>query len=167
MQAALRSLTRTNNEKFRAYDRYGTTLAGGEWLPLSVDKKIDKEVYLIRFQPGSRSHPHIHRGSEEFLVLIGTLMDEDGTVFFPGDFVRFEPDSNQSSYSKDGCTLLVILSGGTNQSISTNRRASGFSQAGNPAIVGLSVDTQSAGCDGMLTPDLQLVLLWYSHSASA
>ena len=120
MQATLRSLTRTNNEKIRAYDRYGTSLAGVEWLPLSVDKKIDKEVYLIRFQPGSRSHPHIHRGSEEFLVLTGTLTDEDGTVFCPGDFVRFEPGSTHSSRSDDGCTLLVILAGGTNHPIPTN-----------------------------------------------
>ena len=117
MQAALRSLTRTNNEKFRAYDRYGTTLEGVEWLPLSVDKQPDKEVYLIRFQPGSRSHPHIHHGSEEFLVLDGELIDDDGAVFRPGDFVRFEPGSQHSSFSEKGCTLLVILTGGTNRPV--------------------------------------------------
>ena len=115
----LRKLIRTQEQKFRAYNRYGKTLPGVEWLPLSGGAEVCKEVYLIRFGPGSRSHPHIHQGSEEFLVLDGELTDDDGMVFRPGDFVRFEPGSKHSSFSKEGCTLLVILAGGTNQPVPT------------------------------------------------
>ena len=79
--------------------------------------EADKEVYLIRFGPGSRSHPHIHHGSEEFLVLDGELTDHDGMVFQTGDFVRFESGSEHWSFSEKGCTLLVILAGGTNRPI--------------------------------------------------
>lgn len=116
-QPVLRKLIRTPDEKFQTYHRYGETLPGVEWLPLSGGAEVGKEVYLIRFGPGSRSHPHIHHGSEEFLVLDGELTDDDGMVFRPGDFVRFEPGSKHSSFSEKGCTLLVILAGGTNQPV--------------------------------------------------
>ena len=117
IQSVLRSLIRTPDEKFQTYNRYGKTLPGVEWLPLSGGVEANKEVYLIRFGPGSRSHPHIHQGSEEFLVLDGELTDHDGMVFQPGDFVRFEPGSEQWSFSEKGCTLLVILAGGNNRPV--------------------------------------------------
>ena len=117
IQSVLRSLIRTPDEKFQPYNRYGKTLPGVEWLPLSGEAEADKEVYLIRFGPGSRSHPHIHEGSEEFLVLDGELTDHDGMAFQTGDFVRFESGSEHWSFSEKGCTLLVILAGGTNRPI--------------------------------------------------
>ena len=117
IQSVLRSLIRTPDEKFQTYNRYGKTLPGVEWLPLSGGAEADKEVYLIRFGPGCRSHPHIHQGSEEFLVLDGELTDHDGMVFQTGDFVRFESGSEHWSFSEKGCTLLVILAGGTNRPI--------------------------------------------------
>ena len=119
IQSVLRSLIRTSDENFQTYNRYGKTLPGVEWLPLSGGAKANKEVYLIRFGPGSRSHPHIHQGSEEFLVLDGELTDHDGMVFQSGDFVRFDPGSEHWSYSEKGCTLLVILAGGTNRPVPT------------------------------------------------
>ena len=119
IQSVPRSLIRTPDAKFQTYYRYGKTLPGVEWLPLSGGAEADKEVYLIRFGPGSRSHPHIHHGSEEFLVLDGELTDHDGMVFQTGDFVRFEPGSEHWSFSEKGCTLLVILAGGTNQPVPT------------------------------------------------
>ena len=119
IQSRPRTLIRTPDKKFQPYNRYGKTLPGVEWLPLSGGAEADKEVYLIRFSPGSRSHPHIHQGSEEFLVLDGELTDHDGMVFRGGDFVRFEPGSEHWSYSENGCTLLVILAGGTNRPVPT------------------------------------------------
>ena len=118
-EPVLRKLIRTPEQEFRAYNRYGKTLSGVKWLPLSGGAEVGKEVYLIRFDPGSRSHPHIHHGSEEFLVLDGELTDDDGMVFRTGDFVRFAPGSEHSSFSEEGCTLLVILAGGTNQPVPT------------------------------------------------
>ena len=116
-EPVLRKLIRTPEQEFRAYNRYGKTLSGVKWLPLSGGAETNKEVYLIRFDPGSRSHPHIHQGSEEFLVLDGVLTDDDGMIFRTGDFVRFEPGSEHSSFSEKGCTLLVILTGGTNRPV--------------------------------------------------
>ncbi len=110
----LRKLIRTKSEGFRPYNRYGISLKGLQWLPLSKEE-MNQEIYLIRFEPGSQSHRHVHDGSEQFLVLDGDLTDDDGVVFKTGDFVRFEPGSEHSSYSEHGCTLLVILTGGRNR----------------------------------------------------
>ena len=111
-----RNVIHTREEEFIAYDRYGTILPGVTWLPLNVGSRVGREIYLIRFEPGSSSHPHFHKGTEEFLVLRGCLKDDDGVVFQPGDFVQFQPDSKHSSHSEEGCTLLVILTGGSNES---------------------------------------------------
>ena len=99
---------KTSIEKFLPYNRYGKNLEGMEWLPLSGGQDKDREVFMVRFGPGRSSQSHIHQGSEEFLVLEGELTDDDGMLFQQGDFVRFEPGTQHSSYSEKGCTLLVI-----------------------------------------------------------
>ena len=57
----LRSLIQTAKRDFSPYERYGKNLPGVEWLPLSGGADMEHEVYLIRFGPGSRSHPHVHQ----------------------------------------------------------------------------------------------------------
>ena len=41
----------------------------------------------------------------------GELTDSDGKIFKKGDFVTFEPGSSHSSYTKDGCLILVFMRG--------------------------------------------------------
>ena len=53
---------------------------------------------------------------EEQFIGIGCI-DDDGKVFKIGDYIKFEKGSEHSSFSKTGCTLLVILYGGTNELI--------------------------------------------------
>jgi anti-sigma factor ChrR (cupin superfamily) len=96
---------------FRPYDRYGSAIEGLSWLPLSRDETSDHDMFLLRFAPGARSRPHRHEGLEQFLVLDGLLVDDDGTAFQPGDFVRFASGSEHSSQSPEGCLLLVSIRG--------------------------------------------------------
>jgi hypothetical protein len=44
-------------------------------------------------------------------MLEGELSDADGKVFKKGDFVSFEPGSTHSSYTKNGCLVLVFMRG--------------------------------------------------------
>ena len=112
-----REIIKTKNKKFLPYDRYGDDVLGLEWLPLSNENFFEKEIFLIKFKPKSHSIMHIHNGVEEFFVLEGELIDEDGQLFEKGDFIRFEAGTKHSSYTKIGCKLLVILSGGKNKLI--------------------------------------------------
>jgi anti-sigma factor ChrR (cupin superfamily) len=58
--------------------------------------------------PGAKSIPHEHINYEEFLMLEGELVDPDNKVFKKGDFITYEPSSSHSSYTKNGCLLLVF-----------------------------------------------------------
>ena len=84
-------------------------------MPLSDDENLEHEVYIVHFEPDSSSNFHRHNGYEEFYVIDGELIDDDGKVFKKGDNIKFEKGSEHSSYSKTGCTLLVILCCGTNE----------------------------------------------------
>jgi anti-sigma factor ChrR (cupin superfamily) len=115
-----RQIIETKNEELRAYNRYGKVSSGLKWLPLSKDENLEHEVFIIRFEAESSSNLHQHKGYEEFYVLDGELIDADGKVFKKGDYIKFEKGSEHSSYSKTGCTLLVILYGGMNELIESN-----------------------------------------------
>ena len=106
-----RTVVAASERAFRPYDRYGKVIAGLSWLPLGQDDDPEHITYLLRFDPGTASVPHEHTGVEEFLVLEGRLIDDDGTVFEAGTFVRFEPGTRHSSSAPDGCTVFVNLLG--------------------------------------------------------
>jgi hypothetical protein len=42
-------------------------------------------------------------------MLDGELIDSDGKIFKKGDVVTFEPGSTHSSYTKNGCLILVFM----------------------------------------------------------
>jgi len=115
-----RQIIETKDEELLAYNRYGKVSSGLKWLPLSKDENLEHEVFIIHFEAESSSNLHQHKGYEEFYVLDGELIDADGKVFKKGDYIKFEKGSEHSSYSKTGCTLLVILYGGMNELIESN-----------------------------------------------
>ena len=92
----LRQIVRTGGDEFKPYDRYGDSIAGMSWIPLSGDLQNGVfECFLLRMDPGARSKPHEHLGFE----------------YRSGDFVRLLPGSKHSSLTPNGCTLLVMLRG--------------------------------------------------------
>ena len=102
---------------FEPFDNYGEQIKGMSWYKISYDKEKGQGSYILKMDPGSKSVPHEHVNYEEFYMLEGELIDEDGQIFQKGDFVRFETGTQHSSYTKKGCKLLVILSGGKNKLI--------------------------------------------------
>ena len=110
-----KKIIETEHETFSPYNRDGTVSSGLNWLPLSKDEKLEHEVFIVQFEPESYSSLHKHKGYEEFYVIDGELIDDDGKVFKKGDYIKFEKGTKHSSYSKTGCTLLVILYAGTNE----------------------------------------------------
>jgi anti-sigma factor ChrR (cupin superfamily) len=107
-----RKITDLYNVKFKPFDNYGVTVPGMNWYKISYKRENGGHgSYLLKMDPGARSLPHEHTGFEEFLMLDGELIDSDGKVFKKGDFITFEPKSIHSSFTKDGCLILVFMRG--------------------------------------------------------
>ena len=97
---------------FVPYDRYGAPVPGLSWINISFDPETGCGSYLLRMEPGSGSLPHEHVDYEDFFVVDGELVDDDGTVFRAGDFVSFRPGTVHSSHAPRGCTIAVFLRAG-------------------------------------------------------
>ena len=60
-------------------------------------------------EPGVKSKLHEHTNFEEFIMLEGELVDPDNNILKKGDIVTYEPGSRHSSYTKNGCLILVFM----------------------------------------------------------
>ena len=99
------------NLEFEPFDNYGKPIKGMSWHKISYEKEKGQGSYILKMEPGAKSIPHEHVSYEEFYMLDGELIDVDGKVFKKGDFVSFEPGSEHSSYTKNGCLVLVFMRG--------------------------------------------------------
>jgi anti-sigma factor ChrR (cupin superfamily) len=107
-----RKITNLYQVKFQPFDNYGLPIEGMSWHKISYNiENRGQGTYLLKMDPNAKSLPHTHTGYEEFLMLEGELTDSDGKNFKKGDFVTFEPGSTHSSYTKDGCLILVFMRG--------------------------------------------------------
>ena len=104
-----RNIVNINNLNFEPFDNYGKSIQGMSWHKISYDKKKGQGTYVLKMEPGAKSIPHEHINYEEFYMLDGELIDIDGKVFKKGDIVSFEPGSQHSSYTKNGCLILVFM----------------------------------------------------------
>ena len=109
---AKRKITDLYNLKFEPFDNYGAVVPGMNWYKISYNKDAGGQgTYVLKMDPGYKSLHHEHTGYEEFLMLDGELTDPDGKIFKKGDFITFYPGSTHSSYTKDGCLVLVFMRG--------------------------------------------------------
>jgi len=93
---------------FLEYDMEGPVQPELSWLPVSYDSATGQGCYLMRMQPGAETIAHEHAGMEEFLLLEGDLVDSDGAVFGPGDFVSYEAGTRHNSRTEGGCLIAVF-----------------------------------------------------------
>ncbi len=94
-------------DAFLAYDLEGPVQPEMSWLPVSYRKATGEGFYLMRMEPGARTLTHDHAGYEDFLILEGELIDEDGLVLGPGDHVSYAPGTRHHSHSPKGCLIAV------------------------------------------------------------
>jgi anti-sigma factor ChrR (cupin superfamily) len=103
-----RIVVNAHTSEFLPYDLEGPVQPEMSWLPVSFDRETGEGCYLMRMQPGATTIAHEHQGMEEFLVLEGDLVDADGRVFGPGDFVSYRPGTRHNSWTDGGCLLAVF-----------------------------------------------------------
>jgi hypothetical protein len=65
--------------------------------------------YIYKMEPGAVSTPHEHTCRENFLILEGELIDNDGYVYRAGDLVMLDAATQQSSTAPDGCLIAVFV----------------------------------------------------------
>ena len=53
--------------------------------------------------PGASVYAHEHSSDEEFLMIEGELIENDGTVYRKGDLVWLKAGTQHSSHSPGGC----------------------------------------------------------------
>lgn len=85
-----------------------TALPGFSWIPVAQDEDGAWTSYWMRLDAGARSFEHRHDSTELILILDGVLTDDDGTDFHAGYTVSYPAGSRHSTYSADGCTVLVV-----------------------------------------------------------
>lgn len=103
-----RRIVNLHTTPFREYDLEGPVQPEMSWLPVSFDRHTGQGSYLMRMEPGAVTIAHDHPNMEEFLILEGELVDDDGTVFAPGDFVSYEPGTHHNSRTETGCVIAVL-----------------------------------------------------------
>ncbi len=103
-------------EHYIPFARYGSPIPNVTWYPLTMDDSTGVGSYFSLYQKGASSIAHEHIGFEEFLVLEGKFIDNDGSVFGRGDFITYEPGSRHFSYAPD-YALLAVFMGATNRQL--------------------------------------------------
>jgi anti-sigma factor ChrR (cupin superfamily) len=88
--------------------------ADGLAFQLDRSRRLGTGFHLYKMEPGYTTIPHRHRGNEEFFIISGEAVDNDGTVYRAGDLVLMKDGTEHCSYTKDGCVILVYLEGEDN-----------------------------------------------------
>ena len=83
--------------------------ADGLAFQLDRSKRLGTGFHLYKMEPGYTTIPHQHRGNEEFFIISGEAVDNDGTVYRPGDLVLMKDGTEHCSYTENGCVILVYL----------------------------------------------------------
>ncbi len=106
--ADYRTIFNTASTEFQPYDLDGPVQEDMSLLRLSYDQKSGQGAYMIKMEPGAETIKHVHRRREEYLILEGDLIESDGTVLGPGDYIVYEPGSEHNSRTETGCFLIGI-----------------------------------------------------------
>lgn len=78
-------------------------------LQLDNSKPMGVGFHIYKMEPGSTTTPHVHTNNEEFLILSGELIENDGTVYREGDLVWLKKGTEHSSTTKTGCVMAVYI----------------------------------------------------------
>ncbi len=103
-----RRIVKTRSVPFQTYDMEGPVQHDMSLLPLSYNRKTGEGAYMVRMEPGARFETHTHRQQEDYIILEGSLIEDDGTVLTPGDYVIMEPGTRHYSRTEEGCLVLGI-----------------------------------------------------------
>ena len=103
-----RQIFNTATTTFEPYDFDGPVQENMSYLKLDYDMDSHQGAYLIRMEAGTEAIAHVHRRREEYYIIDGELIEDDGTVLKAGDYVVYQPGSRHNSRTETGCLILGI-----------------------------------------------------------
>ena len=104
-----RRIANINADAFEPWTSEGSEYRGESLIQLNRSKPKGVGFHIYKMDPGTSSRPHRHEGDEEFFMISGELVDNDGTVYKAGDVVWLKKGTQHSSYTKDGCVIAVYI----------------------------------------------------------
>lgn len=108
-----RTVARFDTEGFVPWASPGEPDCELLWKNVSFDPATGQGSYLMIFPAGVTSSPHRHDGPEEWFMVEGDLIDNDGHAYRAGDFVSLSAGSEHKSISPGGCKIVVTHRGPT------------------------------------------------------
>jgi mannose-6-phosphate isomerase-like protein (cupin superfamily) len=109
IKASERLVRNIRDVAFTPYVVDGKEIPGQSFLQLDDTFPQGSGFTLYRMAPGSSSQPHEHTCHEQFFVIEGEVIDNDGYVYKPGDFVLLKQGTQHFSTSRTGATLAVFV----------------------------------------------------------
>lgn len=111
IEPAHRKIANIHSAEFQPFVYDDGLALGDSVLQLAEGLPLGVGFHVYRMPAGMTSRPHRHNGDEQFLILEGELVDNDGTVFRTGDLVWFKDGTEHSSTTPNGCLLAVHIAG--------------------------------------------------------
>ena len=109
VNTADRRIANIADAEFRPFVYPDGTALGDAVLQLDEDKPLGEGFHVYRMPAGMTTRGHRHNGHEQFLILEGELIENDGTVFRKGDLVFYRNGTEHNSHTPNGCLLAVHI----------------------------------------------------------
>lgn len=107
--AADRQVANIKTAKYQAFVIDGQEVPGHSFLQFDDTFSEGAGFTIYRMAPGASSIPHEHTCHEQFYIIEGELIDNDGYVYKPGDFVLLREGTQHNSHTETGCTLALFI----------------------------------------------------------
>jgi anti-sigma factor ChrR (cupin superfamily) len=104
-----RRIANIHSAKFKPFEYADGVQMGDGVLQLDLAKPLGVGFHVYRMPAGMTTRAHRHNGHEQFLILEGELIENDGTVFKAGDLVWLRDGTEHHSYTPNGCLLAVHI----------------------------------------------------------
>ncbi len=104
-----RQVANIQSATYKTFVIDGQEVSGHSYLQFDDTFAEGTGFTIYRMAPGASSIPHEHTCHEQFFIIEGELIDNDGYVYKPGDFVLLKEGTQHNSYTKTGVTIALFI----------------------------------------------------------
>ena len=109
VKSADRMVANIRTAPFQPFEADGAVIPGQSYLQFDETFAPATGFHVYRMAPGTASQPHEHTCHESFYVVEGELIDHDGYVYRPGDFVLLKEGTIHNTRTETGATIIGFI----------------------------------------------------------